>query len=235
MSSILTRNRGETAGESMRDTESGPLMQVLKVAIEESGMGTSSASRGDKIARAFLVIDVGAAANRVLRGRGAPSEAAELVEPALNIEAEEGGQGRGTLSKLFLLGVVVGLGYVLRSRSESGSVGEVVDTATERAQTVADETARRSGELAQRTTAVTGQVADRIEQTGETAAERVEETGEMAADRIEESGEMAADTIQEGGEAATGQIEEATETVEEMEEEAMGEGEESEGSEETEE
>ena len=214
----------------MQSTESGPLMQVLKVAIEESGMsasGASSASRGDKIARAFLVIDVGAAAKRILRGRGAPTEAAELVEPALDIdvEAEKGSQGRGTLSRLFLLGVVVGLGYVLRSRSESGSVGEVVDTATERAQAVADETARRSGEIAQRTTAVTGQVADRIEQTGETAAERVEETGEMAADRIEETGEMAADTIQEGGETATDQIEEATETVEELEEEAMGEGE----------
>lgn len=223
MSSILTRNQGKTTGESMQETEGGPLMQVLKVAIEESGMGASSASRGDKIARAFLVIDVGAAANRILRGRGAPTEAVEtLVEPATDIEAEEGSQGRGTLSRLFLLGVVVGLGYVLRSRSES--VGEVVDTATERAQTVADETARRSGEIAQRTTAVTGQVADRIE-----------ESGEMAADRIEEGGEKAADTIQESGEAATGQIEEATETVEEMEEEAMSEGEESEESEETEE
>lgn len=219
----------------MQETESGPLMQVLKVAIEESGMGASSASRGDKIARAFLVIDVGAAAKRLLRGRGGPTEAVEtLVEPALDIEgeAEKGSQGRSTLSRLFLLGVVVGLGYVLRSRSGSGSVGEVVDTATERAQTVADETARRSGELAQRTTAVTGQVAERIEQTGETAAERVEETGEMAADRIEEGGEKAADTIQESGETATGQIEEATETVEEMEEEAMGEGEESEETEE---
>ena len=185
----------------------------------------SSASRGDKIARAFLVIDVGAAANRLLRGRGAPSDAVEtLVEPAADIDADEGGRGRGTLSRLFLLGVIVGLSYVLRSRS--GSVGEVVGTATERAQSVADETARRSGEIAQRTTAVTGQVADRIEQTGETAADRIEETGEMAADRIEETGETAGDTIQESGEMATDQIEEATETVEEMEEEAIGEGEE---------
>ena len=201
----------------MRDAESGPLMEVLRVALEESETSASSASRGQKIARAFLVIDVGAAVNRLRRGRGAPSEAAEtLAEPATDIEAEEGGKGRSTLSRLFLLGVVVGLGYVLRSRSGSGSesVGKVVDTATERAQTVADETARRSGEIAQRTTAVTGQVADRIEQTGETAADRIEDTGEMAAD-----------TIQEGGETATDQIEEATETVEEMEEEAMGEGE----------
>lgn len=221
MSSILTRNRGET-GESTQDTESGPLMQVLKVAMEEAGSDASSASRGDKIARAFLVIDVGAAANRLLRGRGAPTEAAEaLVESDMDVETDEGGGGRGTLSRLFLLGVVVGLGYVLRSRSGSGSVGEVVDSATERAQTVADETARRSGEIAQRTTAVTGQVADRIEQTGE-----------MAADRIEEGGETAADSIQESGEMATGQIEEATETVEGMEEEATGEGEESEETEE---
>lgn len=231
MSSILTRNRGETAGESMQGTESGPLMQVLKVAIEESGMDASSASRGRKIARAFLVVDVGAAVNRLLRGRGGPSEAAEtLVEPALEIETGEGRQGRGTLSKLFLAGVVVGLGYVLRSRS--GSVGKVVDTATQRAQTVADETARRSGEIAQRTTAVTGQVAGRIEESGEMAAERIEQTGEMAAERIEGGGEMAADRIQESGEMATDQIEEATETVEEMEEEATSEGEEGEETEE---
>jgi hypothetical protein len=178
----------------------------------------ATAARDTDIARTFLLVDLGAAMN-YLRGRRGSSEATEALtemvsEPELTEtggESNSGGQGRGTLSKLFLVGMVVGLGYMLRKRS--GSVGQTVSQATDRAREVADETELRSGEMAGRTETVTEKAADRIEETGETVADE-------AADRVRESGEMAADSVQESGEMAADEIEGAAEKTEEAEEKA---------------
>ncbi|WP_135853886.1 hypothetical protein [Halorussus salinus] len=151
--------------------------------------------------------------------------------------------GRGTLSKLFLLGIALGVGYAVRR--QSGSVGETVGRATDRVREVADRTAVRSGEAAQRTEAAAGEAADRIEEGSETAADRVQEGGEAAAEQVRERGETAADRVQESGQEVSDDMQQAADTADEAEErveeaestardaadEATGEGEDDEESE----
>lgn len=244
MSSILSGDTGESRGEQSSET-SDQLVRAIEVVLEEAESGQSSGSRDRSILRPLLVVDLREAIRHLRGGREGATEAIEqTAEEALSTEMtgdrrgsggsgrSDGsqGSGRGTLSKLFLVGVVVGLGYVMRKRS--GSVGEAVTEATERVRGVADETERRSGEMAGRTEAAAGEAADRIEQTGETvadeAADRVRESGQMAADSVQETGEMAADEM----EGAAEKTEEAENKAEEKADEMDGSGDEDEESEE---
>lgn len=220
MSGILTRE-GEQTAESTNETDRPPLNQVLRVVMEQADSGGSTGAQNRKLARTFVVMDVGAAL-RYLRGtRGGTTEIAETAaefasgpEP----ERDQKRRGRGMLTRLFLVGVVVGLGYVLRTRSES--VDEMVDRVTERTQSVANR-------AAEQTATVTETAADRIQESSEQAAERLEETGEQTAEQVQEGGERAAGQIKEGGEQAADQIDEAAETATEVGEEAaetVGEG-----------
>lgn len=231
MSGILSDEGGESKAESAVDAVPESVLRTLKVAMEESESGET---RNGKIVRTFLLVDVGEAV-RYLRGRnGRTSEVAEkTVEKAIDAGSDETttstspaqeSQGRGMLSRLLLVGVVVGLGYLLKSRS--GSVDEAVSKTTEQLHSVADKTAVRSGEVAQRTEAVVGQAAEGIQETGEMAADQVETGTEEAADRVRESGETAADQVQEGGQTAADQIDEAAETAEETQEQQGEDGEE---------
>jgi hypothetical protein len=212
--SILTQDTEETSGESTNRAVREPIIRAFRMALENTESGRSSGSSGRGLARTFLLIDLGAAIGYLLGDRGSTSNGtdsiAEMVsEPAsgagteIQIEDQQSG-GRSTLSKLFLLGAVVGIGYVLRTRM--GSMDRVVDRATERARTVSDEAAMRSGEAAGRT-----------ETTAQEAAETIEETGDRAAERIQEGSEMAADRVEEGGQQAADQMESAGESVEEVE------------------
>lgn len=220
MSSVLTRNEDETNSSSTMETVREPLLRALDAALEESETGGSAGSRGGRIARTFLLIDLGAALG-YLRGRGSPSDVMETFTAPTSgsgtMEAEgatsrtgAGGEsgGRSTRSTLLLAGLVVGLTYLLRSRSKS--VDAVVGGATQRARSAAEMTARRTGRVAQRTEAVADETADRIEETGEMAAEQVREGGETAADRVQESGEMAEERIDEAADTAENVEEEAT-------------------------
>lgn len=230
MSSVLTRSQDETssgstndASGSMMETMREPLLRTLETALEESGTG-SDGSRGG-IARTFLLIDLGAALG-YLRGRRSASEVVETftapndgsetkgMRDAISPTTEAESGGRSARSTLLLAGLVVGLTYLLRSRS--ASVDRAVGTVTGRARSVADTAARRSGEAAQRTESAADEAADRIEQTGEAAAEQVREGGETAADRVQESGEMAEERIDEAADAA--------EEVEEQAEQVAGDG-----------
>ncbi|WP_137284930.1 hypothetical protein [Halorussus salinisoli] len=218
MSSILSEDAEERRTKRADDSVRDPAVRILRAAMEDGDGERSGPSRENRLVRTFLLVDLGAAM-RYLRGRRGGSEAAEALtelapEVELEAESDEGGQGRGVLQRLFLLGVVVGLGYVLSRRSES--MGQVVSQATDRARSVADQAEMRSGEMAGQTEAAAGEAADRIEETGgavtDEAADRVREGGEMAADHVQESGEMAADEIEEAADATEEAEEKAEDT-----------------------
>ena len=194
-------------------------MRAFRMALEDAETSGSSGSGSGKLARTFLLIDLGAAIGYLLGDRGSRSDGTEAIAEMvpestiesgteIQIEDQQSG-GRSTLSKLFLLGAVVGLGYVLRTRMDS--MDQIVDQATERARTVTDDAAMRSGEAAGRTETMAQEAADTIEETGEMAAERIQEGSEMAAERVEEGGEQAADQMQGAGET----VEEAEQQREE--------------------
>lgn len=214
MSNTLSRDVGEKGTKRTGDNVRDSIVRAVDVVLEESESGGSAESGGRSMVRPFLVVDLGVVLDSLRGNRGGATEAIEhTVEETAQTRASEGqrGSGRGMLSKLFLVGAIVGLGYMMRKRS--GSVGQTVTKATDRAREIADQTEIRSGEVAQRTEAVTGQAADKIEQQGETVADE-------AADRVRESGEMAADRVQEGGEMASDEIEGAAETAESAEKKA---------------
>jgi hypothetical protein len=211
--SILTQDTEEESGKSMERSVREPLVRALRVAMED-GESRSSGSGTRGLARTFLLIDLGALVGYLFGNRGSNGGGAEAlaqmvpeqaVETTASMETEQDSGGRGILSKLFLLGAVVGLGYVLRTRM--GSMDRVVEEATDRAQTVTDEGVMRMGETAGRTEVAADEAADTIEEAGEMAAERVEETGEMAADQMESAGE----TVEAAEQQAEEKAEEMTE------------------------
>ena len=105
--------------------------------------------------------------------------------------ANESG-GRGPLALLALVGVVVAVGYWLRTSRQSS------DTL----QSVADETADRTKQ-------VTEEAADTIRQGGETVAEQVEEGSQKAGEQVQQTGEKAAEEAEKAGETATEKVDES--------------------------
>ena len=105
--------------------------------------------------------------------------------------ANESG-GRGPLALLALVGVVVAVGYWLRTSRQSS------DTL----QSVANETADRTKQ-------VTEEAADTIQQGGETVAEQVEEGSQKAGEQVQQTGEKAAEEAEKAGETATEKADES--------------------------
>lgn len=213
MSSILTQDTEDTSESSIRSVVQNPIARAIKVALEGVKANQSTESQDRRLVHAFLLVDLGAVGGSLLGNRHSPSTATETLTKVVSEPAEDHGRrgrGRGVLSKLFLFGLVIGLGAILRTRLRSKD--QVVSEATDRAQSVADETAMRSGEAAGQTEAITEKTAAMIEESGETAAERIEAGSTTVADRIRTSGEQTADQIEEVGETV--------ENVEEKAEEA---------------
>lgn len=180
------------------ESKAHSIVRTLKVAMEENeGRELSD----DKIVRTFLLIDVGAALKYLLRtnrttsdivGKTLETDLAMDTQTNKDIRLDQERQRGGVLSKLLLIGAIVGLGFVLRSRMES--MNKVVSKVTDQAHSVANETARRSGEAAHRMEAVTGQVAEKMQEGGERAADQVQEGGQKTADQIDEAADTAEDT-----------------------------------------
>lgn len=220
MSSILSRGTEEKEPKQTSDS----LARAFEIVLEETESGRATRFQDGRVVRPFLLVDLRAALNSVRKRRGGTVDAVEnRVEETLQTgtsfgerdrgkggrERDEG--GRGALSKMFLVGALVGIGYMMRKRPEA--VRKVVTRVTNRARSVAEQTEMRSGEIAQQTERTSDDVADQIEESGETVADE-------AADQVREVGETAADSVQEGGEMAGDQIEEAAETAENVEEKA---------------
>ncbi|WP_162224595.1 hypothetical protein [Halorussus amylolyticus] len=220
MSEKMGRSGTETTKESV-------IGAVSRVADRIETNRSSGASRRG-MSGPFVVIDLGPVAERFFGDSNSEGleERAESALDAVNTgmqatsssDRDGQSQGRGMLSRLFVVGLVVGLGYVLRRRG--GSLGGVLRRATERMRSTADETADRTDEAADRTETVAGTAAQRIRETGEMAAQQVEQGSEMVATRIEEGGETASDRVEESGEMAADRMEEAADTAEETAEEA---------------
>lgn len=151
----------------------------------------------------FVLIDLRALFDNVRGGdRTVPALGEAASELASEEETQSDSGGRGLLSWLFFAGVALGLGYVVRTR-------------TQPPEEAAEETADETQAIAERAASV-------IQRRGEVAATRIEEGSEAIADRIEETGEETADSIEEAGE----QIEEAEQQAEEKAENVHEEAEE---------
>ncbi|WP_227778051.1 hypothetical protein [Haladaptatus pallidirubidus] len=199
------------------------IVRVLEVAMEEND---PEAAQNDKMVRTFLLVDINQAIRYLLgNDRATSSNTEQIAKQALNTEAkemtssaqpEQKSEGQSTVSKLLLVGTVIGLGYILKSKSKA--MNKVVSKTTDQAHSIADKTTKRSDEMAQQTKAVAGQAAQRIQERGETAADQVEAGTKEAAEQVDKRGEIAADQIQEGSEKAADKIDEAAETVESTQE-----------------
>ncbi|WP_227380467.1 hypothetical protein [Haladaptatus halobius] len=158
--------------------------------------------------RTFLLVDIDQAIRYLLRNDEVTSNVTEMIvkqildteskETTSSVQSGQQSQGRGKFSKLLLVGAVVGLGYVLKSKSKS--MNKVVSKTTNQAHSIADKIAKRSGEMAHQTEAITEHAAQRIQERGETAADQVEAGTKEAAEQVDKRGEMAADQVQKSGE-----------------------------------
>jgi len=135
-----------------------------------------------------LLISIGATVGYLLQRRRTDTDSiAEDLEPITESEPEIGEEpveesgGRGIVSKLLLVGTVVGIGYVLKSRS--GSVDEVVSEATEQVQSVTEKTIGESDQADEKVE----EVAEKAEEASEIAAEGIESTGEDVSEQVDEA------------------------------------------------
>lgn len=222
MSNVLTQDRKEKMAQSVEGIMSEPLTETLEDVVEETGKEQSVASFGDGTVQLLLLVDLKSALNYLRETRSEAREMGEMSEMSETIDIDTststqqksgGSKGRGTLTRLFLVGAVVGLGYVLRRRM--GSVDEVVTEASDRAQSVAERTSERTSEFAEQTTAVTDEAANTVEESSEQVADQIESGGEAAADQIESTGETAADEVDSSGDATAERVEEVSEEMEE--------------------
>lgn len=197
-----TESLDETVEEALDGTLGEQLVQVIQ-ADDPDGSGAI---------RPFLVIDLRRALQTVreidtpVPGIDQAAEAAsELAgdddnqsKSSSQSESEQEPSGRGLLSKLFVLGVVVGIGYALRKRRSGRSVDEAAEEAAEETQTIAERaasTVQRRGEVAaSRIEEGTGAIAERIEETGEESAQQIQESGEQ----IDEVESRAEEKIEDG-------------------------------------
>lgn len=208
-------NRKELGAQFISETILTSVVRTLKVAMEDS---KSRESQNGKIVHMFLLIDITEAIRDLLGEEETKSKTAErTLKKAVDTEPDKAttstqsdDQGRGILSKLLLLGAVVGVGYVLKSRSGSMDKNKILRKVSDQAQSVADETTKRSSKIAERTGTVTEQTSEKIQQGGETAADQVQEEGQKAADQINKAAETAENTSNqqvEGGEESSNEEE----------------------------
>lgn len=150
----------------------------------------SGDATGEGLTGPFLLVDIGAFVNAI-RG-SAESADADLVGQAAELAGDdEEESGRGTLSKVLLLGTAIGAAYAInRARA-------------------ADEPVEETENLAQK-------AASTIQQRGEVAAERIEEGSQSLAQRIEEGAETvdeAAESVEDVKSDVSGTAEDVKEDV----------------------
>ena len=206
---ILTRdsqNLDDAVEDAVEGTVGEQLVQVIQSDNpDESGM-----------IRPFVVIDLRNALKKVRRSDATVPGIDEAAQAASDLAAEgESGtetdqqsSGRSRLPRLLVAGVVLGVGYALRNRRQSGS-GSGTPSVNEAAEEAAGETQ-----------SIAEKAASAIQQRGEVAASRIEEGSDAIAERIEEKGEMTAEQLEETGEQLDEAESEAEQTVEDAKAEA---------------
>lgn len=208
--SILKRDT-ETLDEAVNDAVEGtPAEQLIHVIQSER-------AEGEGMIRPFLVIDLRSALSRVrgsdvdVPGVGEAAEAAsELTTGSEGDESRSESDGRGLLSRVFVLGLLAGVGYALWNRDTSPE--EAAAEAADEAETLAERAAtviQRRGEVA----------AERIEEGSELLAEQLEERGSETADKLDEASDQIEDVQEEAEEKMEDAETEAGETVDEVNEE----------------
>lgn len=206
---ILTRD-SQNLDDAVEDAVEGTVGEQLVQVIQSDNPDDSG------MIRPFVVIDLRNALKKVRRSDAPVPGIDEAAQAASDLAAEgesgtETGQqssGRSRLPRLLVAGVVLGVGYALRNRRQSGSGTPSVNEAAE--------------EAAGETQSIAEKAASAIQQRGEVAASRIEEGSDAIAERIEEKGEMTAEQLEETGE----QLDEAETEAEEKVEDAKAEAEE---------
>lgn len=234
MDELLTPERKAMLTKSMEGAVRAPIKEAVREAMEEAETDREPDSGGRGISGTVLLLGVGAAIGYLLRGRGMdilgpfgptperegpsaapmtrPEPTAEPDEP----EAADDSSGRGLLSKALLVGAIVGIGYLLRSRT--GAVDRLASGVRTKAGMAAEETEAYTEELAKETETMAEEAAERVAVGGETVADRIETGGEEMAEEVEETGEEMAEEVEEMGERAEEMEEEVEERAEDMQE-----------------
>jgi len=191
MSTVLTQDRKKLLSRSIEGAVHEPLKQAYKETLQEAEAERAQRAGRSRTRRFFgtlLLISIGATVGYLLQRRRTDTDSiAEDLEPITESEPEIGEEpveesgGRGIVSKLLLVGTVVGIGYVLKSRS--GSVDEVVSEATEQVQSVTEKTIGESDQADEKVE----EVAEKAEEASEIAAEGIESTGEDVSEQVDEA------------------------------------------------
>lgn len=234
MGEFLTPGRREMLTKSMEGAVREPIKGAVKEAMEEAEAERSSNAGRRRVPRTLVLVGLGAAIGYVLRGRGMgflgpfgstagreespPATVTTRPEPTKPAEESDtaADAGRGIVSKLLMVGAIVALGYLLRTRTDS--IDQLTTSVKQKTGMMADETAEYTEDVAEETEAMTEEVADRVAAGGETVAERIERGSEEMASEIEASGEGAAEQLEETGEQAEEMGTEAEESAGEMHE-----------------
>lgn len=147
----------------------------------------------------FLLVDLGAFLESI-RGTARSSDVGETAAEIAGERGtdDEGSSGRGTLTKVLLVGAALGAAYAASSRLRS------VDEPTDEAENIAQK------------------AASTIQQRGELAADRIEEGSQSLADRIEEGADRTTDTVDVASETAEDVKEDASDTAGDVREEVSG-------------
>ena len=224
MDELLTPKRKAMLTKSMEGAVRAPIKEAVREAMEEAEAERERDSGGRGIPGTVLLVGVGAAIGYLLSSRGmgilgpfgptpereesstAPRTRPEPTTEPEEPEVEDTSSGRGLLSKALVVGAIVGIAYLLRSRTDA------VDRLAAGVRT-------KAGMAAEEPEAYTEEVAEETEAMAEEAAERVAVGGETVADRIETGGEEMAEEVEEAGEELAGDVEEMGERAEEIEEE----------------
>ena len=232
MDELLTPERKAMLTKSMEGAVRAPIKEAVREAMEEAEAERERDSGGRGIPGTVLLLGVGVAIGYLLRGRGMgilgpfgamsereepsaaprtrPEPTAEPDEP----EAADDSSGRGLLSRVLVIGAIVGIGYLLRSRTDA--VDRLAAGVRTKAGMAAEETEAYTEELAEETETMAEEAAERVAVGGETVADRIETGGEELAEEVEEAGEELAEEVEEAGERAEEMEEEMEEAAEEM-------------------
>ena len=230
MDDILTPGRRELLTKSMEGAVREPIKGAVKEAMAEAEAERSRTSKSGRVPGRLMLLGIGATIGYLLRGRGmdvlgpfgpTPTREADRAEkpesrPEPTEKREEPAEesadetGRGLITSLLVVGAVVAVGYLLRSRTD------VFDT-------LASGVAKKTGMAAEETEAMADEAAERVAVGGETVADRIETGGEEMAEAVEEGGEEMAEEFEEAGERAEEMEEEMEERAEDVQEAVDGE------------